>query len=95
MATARDVAQYIVERLGTTSAIKLEKLVYYCQAWCLVWTGKPLFLDTIEAWANGPVIPNLYAAHQGKLNVSQDDEAGDSSKLTIEDKEIMRVLTNI
>ena len=31
---------------------KLQKLVYYCQAWSLVWDEEPLFEARIEAWAN-------------------------------------------
>ena len=89
MPTARDVAQYILETLGATSTIKLQKLVYYCQAWALVWTAKPLFADRIEAWANGPVIPNLYFAHQGKLSVSPEDAIGDSSALSLLDKQVV------
>jgi uncharacterized phage-associated protein len=36
MATVMDVAQYIIERVKPITAIKLQKLVYYCQAWALV-----------------------------------------------------------
>lgn len=60
MATANDVAQYVLEQSGKMTTIKLQKLVYYCQAWSLVWTESPLFDDRIEAWANGPVVPSLY-----------------------------------
>ena len=48
-----DVAQYILETCGTMSAMKLQKLVYYSQAWSLVWNDKPLFYEEIEAWAGG------------------------------------------
>lgn len=53
------------------SAMKLQKLVYYSQAWSLVWDGELLFRGRIEAWANGPVIPQLYNAHRGKFRVSK------------------------
>ncbi|HEX3465782.1 MAG TPA: type II toxin-antitoxin system antitoxin SocA domain-containing protein [Candidatus Elarobacter sp.] len=52
------------------SATKLQKLVYYCQAWSLVWDDRPLFDDEIQAWANGPVIPVLYRAHRGQSIIS-------------------------
>jgi uncharacterized phage-associated protein len=61
-----DVAEYVLKRFGAISAMKLQKLVYYCQAWSLVWDGRPLFDDEIEAWANGPVAPVLYRAHRGE-----------------------------
>ena len=71
MPSALDVAAYILQRCGEMPAIKLQKLVYYSQAWSLVWDDAPLFEDRIEAWANGPVIPNLYNAHRGKYIVNQ------------------------
>jgi uncharacterized phage-associated protein len=37
MAHAQDVAQFILERRGEMTAWKLQKLVYYSQAWSLVW----------------------------------------------------------
>ena len=40
--------------------LKLNKLCYYAQAWCLKNLGRPLFDDTIEAWKYGPVIPDVY-----------------------------------
>jgi uncharacterized phage-associated protein len=40
--------------------LKLQKLMYYAQAWNLVFTGKPLFLESIEAWVHGPVVPSIF-----------------------------------
>ncbi len=65
-----DVANYILAQRGVTTAMKLQKLVYYSQAWSLVWDGKALFPERIEAWANGPVVPDLYNAHRGQFEVS-------------------------
>ena len=53
------------------TAMKLQKLVYYCQAWSLVWDEKPLFDQRIEAWANGPVVRELYEAHRGKFLLTE------------------------
>lgn len=77
---AIDVAAYILEKQGKLPAIKLQKLVYYSQAWSLVWDDKSLFRDRIEAWANGPVIRNLWNAHRGEFEVSSIPE-GDPEKL--------------
>jgi uncharacterized phage-associated protein len=62
------------------SAMKLEKLVYYSQAWHLVWEDEPLFADRIEAWANGPVVPALYREHRGQFTVKTWSH-GDAAKL--------------
>jgi uncharacterized phage-associated protein len=71
MANVHDVAAYILRKVGPMTAMKLEKLTYYCQAWSLVWDEKPIFPEPIEAWVNGPVCPDLYAAHRGMFEVSK------------------------
>ena len=65
MPTVLDVAAYIVKKCGPITTMKLEKLVYYCQAWSLAWDDKPLFDEDFEAWANGPVCPELFRRHKG------------------------------
>lgn len=45
------------------SNLKLQKLLYYTQAWYLAINGKPLFKDRIEAWVNGPVQPEAFARY--------------------------------
>jgi len=72
-ASVFDVALAILQKHGPMTAMKLQKLVYYCQAWHLVWEGRPMFRERIEAWASGPVVPELYEAHRGKFMVSFDD----------------------
>lgn len=70
MANVHDVAAYVLKKLGTITAMKLQKLIYYSQAWSLVWDEKPLFEQRIEAWANGPVVPALYESHRGEFQLS-------------------------
>jgi uncharacterized phage-associated protein len=67
--SVHDVAAYILKKQGEMSAMKLQKLVYYSQAWSLVWDEKPLFRAQIEAWANGPVVRSLYDKHRGQFAV--------------------------
>lgn len=75
-----DVAAYILEKCGTMTAMKLQKLVYYCQAWSLVWDEEPLFPERICAWSNGPVVYELFKLHQGKFKVHS-VKKGNSDKL--------------
>lgn len=70
MVSAHDVAAYILRKQGRMSAMKLQKLVYYAQAWSLVWDDVPLFRERIEAWANGPVVRELYDVHRGMFDVT-------------------------
>ncbi len=65
MTSALDVAAYILRKQGPMTAMKLQKLVYYSQAWHLVWEERRLFEEAIEAWANGPVVRELYLRHRG------------------------------
>lgn len=46
------------------SNLKLQKLVYYAQAWFLAIYGKPLFEEDFEAWIHGPAIPSLYREYK-------------------------------
>jgi uncharacterized phage-associated protein len=41
--------------------MKLQKLLFYAQAWYLGHTGAALFEDDIEAWPWGPVVPSVYS----------------------------------
>jgi uncharacterized phage-associated protein len=85
MASAHDVAAYILGNVPTPiPAVKLHKLIYYSQAWSLVWEDHPLFEERIEAWVNGPVVPALYEFHRGNYQVTKWPK-GDASALAPED----------
>jgi len=71
MASAIDVAAYILEQIGSVTTMKLQELVYYSQARCLVVEDDLLFDNRIEAWANGPVVPDLFHAHSGKYMIGR------------------------
>lgn len=62
--TARKVANYLIWFAGeygdSLTNLKLQKLVYYAQAWFLAIHNEPLFRERLEAWAHGPVQPQLY-----------------------------------
>ena len=73
---ALDVAAFLLEQLGGMSAMKLQKLVYYAQAWSLALHKRPLFQQEIQAWSYGPVIPELYATHRRQFVVTREDIGG-------------------
>ncbi len=79
--SVNDVAAYILEKLGSMSAMKLQKLVYYAQAWSLVWDDAPLFAEPVEAWANGPVVPALWEKHRGLFRLAPPWRHGDARRL--------------
>lgn len=87
--TVCDVAIYILTKHGEMTSMKLQKLVYYAQAWTIVWDELPLFSERIEAWANGPVVRELYEAHQGQFKVTSGSLKcfADISRLSEQQKE--------
>jgi uncharacterized phage-associated protein len=74
-----DVANYVIylasqsivgdegEREGITN-LKLQKILYFIEAYSLVVKGQSMFSDSIQAWEYGPVIPTAY--HSFKQNKS-------------------------
>lgn len=84
-----DVAKFILEQIKEQcTTMKLHKLLYYCQAWHLVWEDKKLFNEKIEAWANGPVIRELFNFHKGMYWISPNSlTLGNSQKLSKLQKE--------
>lgn len=93
MANVLDAAAYILEKQGKMITLKLQKLVYYSQAWSLVWDERPLFDEKIEAWSNGPVVRDLFEYHRGKYYVSE-IEAGDAGKLDADQKATVDMVLN-
>jgi len=62
--TADQIADTLIylareRNIGVTN-LKLQKLLYYAQAWNLAISKKPLFDDDIEAWVHGPVVPSVF-----------------------------------
>lgn len=59
------VADYFIaknkkDNKGLTNK-KLQKLLYYSQAFNLVFNKRKLFEDDIQAWIYGPVVPSVWA----------------------------------
>jgi uncharacterized phage-associated protein len=76
MISANQVAKYFLAKADEDvgdgiSNLKLQKLVYYAQAYHLAMHGEPLFGDRLEAWEHGPVVPDLYHAYKeyGAANI--------------------------
>ncbi|HEX8242693.1 MAG TPA: type II toxin-antitoxin system antitoxin SocA domain-containing protein [Longimicrobium sp.] len=64
MTSADAVADYLIalahQRGESVNNLKLQKLLYYAQAWHLALHDEPLFPEKFQAWMSGPVIPALY-----------------------------------
>ncbi len=64
MAELHDVADYLIIKCAeggvSLNLLKLQKLLYYCQAWSLALHRGPLFTGSFQAWVHGPVNRTLY-----------------------------------
>ncbi len=68
-----DVAAVVLSRVGRVEAMKLQKLVYYSQAWHIALTDEVLFHDTVQAWNRGPVVDTLWQRHRGRRTITSWD----------------------
>lgn len=71
-----DTAAYIISQMHSMTAMKLQKLCYYSHAWSLVLRDSPLFSNRIEAWANGPVVRDLYRKHRLQYMIDETSNLG-------------------
>jgi uncharacterized phage-associated protein len=66
--TAECIASCLInlshDKLSPVSNLKLQKLVYYAQAWHLALFKEPLFGEEIEAWVHGPVVPVIFRRYR-------------------------------
>ncbi len=66
--TASDIAKFLITSFQKQnveiSNLKLQKLLYYTQAWHLALYGQPLFQDPIQAWVHGPVVPSVFREYK-------------------------------
>ena len=92
MAKVFDVAAYIIQKQKQVTTVKLQKLVYYSQAWSLVWDDALLFPEEIQAWANGPVVYELFNYYRGEFAISRIPKDSDSSRLTPTERETIDVV---
>jgi uncharacterized phage-associated protein len=81
MTNALDVANYFLSRANEgeesdVSNLKLQKLIYYAQAFHLAIFDKPFFDEDFEAWTHGPVCPVIYRQYKqfGSSPIKVDSE---------------------
>lgn len=92
---AQQVAKYFIWKAAdekkTITNKKLQKLLYYAQAWSLVLRDKKLFNDKIEAWVHGPAIRDVYFEYKkfGFGPISEDVGKNDLEKISSKTKKFL------
>ncbi|AWG62996.1 Panacea domain-containing protein [Mycobacteroides abscessus] len=89
MATANDVAAYILRQRKIVESVRLQKLLYYSQAWHLVAMDAPLFEDQIAAYELGPVVHSVWKKYEGQVTISHRNAVGDPDALTDSEREVV------
>lgn len=66
--SAKQVAEWLIWHANNhgelMTNLRLQKLLYYVQAWHLAIKNKPLFDEDFQAWIHGPVIAPLYGMYK-------------------------------
>lgn len=90
-----DVAYYIAGGLGKVSAVKLQFLCYYAQAWHLAYTGVPLFNDDFVAKKFGAFSQKLFDATGDHLVVAKGDIKREPKSITMKQKNIIGTVLKV
>ena len=71
--------------------LRLNKLMYFAQAWNLVLFGKPLFHEEIQAWQLGPVVPSIYHKYKykGKDQITDADSSFKVNMLSENERQLV------
>ena len=54
------INQFDKESGDVLTHLKVQKLLYYSEAWCQLLLNRELFSEDIEAWAHGPVVREAF-----------------------------------
>lgn len=66
------LADYILERHGPMSHLKLQKLLYLVEGYHLAYYGSSLIEDDFEAWTHGPVSRKIFDLLKDKSRLYAD-----------------------
>jgi len=63
--SALQLSDYILKNHGPMSHLKLQKLLYYSDAYHLAFFSRQLVQESFQAWVHGPVCVEVYHALKG------------------------------
>lgn len=100
------LCEYIVKHYGSMSHLKLQKLLFYCDAYHLAYFGTELVSDKFQAWVHGPVSRKVYDSLKDKSILYSElsysyapgdiDVDAEFAKLTTDQKDLVStVLENL
>ena len=87
-----DLAEYILMKHGPMSHLKLQKLLFYCDAYHLAYFDVELVPDKFEAWMHGPVCRKVFQKMKG-ISILYGDMTFDKDPVKTE-KKFMELTTD-
>lgn len=89
--TASRIADYFLAFANATGSLvtnmKLQKLVFYTQAWHIAVFNEEIFDEDFQAWVHGPVLPSLYEKYKSfQWRPILRDDLGDVSLRALEEQ---------
>lgn len=92
------VISYVFKRLEEVTPLSLQKLLYFIQGVSYAVCGKPMFDEKCEAWAHGPVYPEVYYLFRNfKYNPIEDARfavlEGDTAELSDDERKAIELVT--
>lgn len=94
--TGLDIANFFIQLAcdlqdNSMDNLKVNKMVYYAQAWSVIRNNRTLFDEEIQAWDYGPVVPSVYRTYKscGRNPIAEPQETFDERRLSSEDLELL------
>jgi uncharacterized phage-associated protein len=90
---ANTLANYILKHFGPMSHLKLQKLLFYCEAYHLAYFDESLIEEEFQAWVHGPVCKEVYNSLKD-TSILYSDIAFDKSSDKNPDIEVEQILNS-
>ena len=93
------VARYMLNKAVEITPLALQKLLYFAQAFFDALYNEPLFLDDCQAWALGPVYPDIYYRYRDfgydPIEKTLPEEDSNFSELTTKELNFLDAIVEI
>ncbi|MDO4474890.1 MAG: DUF4065 domain-containing protein [Eubacteriales bacterium] len=98
-----DVAAYVINKYwlhgSPITNLKLQKILYYIQGYCLRRNNAPAFFERIYRWPYGPVVPEVYfnynANRSKAIPALTDDQVNALSNIFKKDRATTKVINEV
>lgn len=93
------VTRYMLAKAVEITPLALQKLLYFAQAFFKALYNETLFLDDCQAWAHGPVYPDIYFQYKdfgyNPIEKSLPEEESDFSELTTRELNFLDAIVDV